>query len=104
MSCWGLLLGLMAFVSSRIWFTSFVPAYSTYTWNSAVIAIGAAATIDKIISGKFPDQALTRALSKDFLIKWECHFVVNNAFLMTIVLQNSVFNNKIHSKFWEIFQ
>ena len=63
-SCWGLLLGLIAFVSSRIWFTSFVPAYSTYTWNSAVIAIGAAATIDKIISGNLPNQASTRIVKR----------------------------------------
>ena len=50
-SCWGLLLGFIAFVSSRIWYISFVPAYSSHVTNSVVIAIGAAATLDKILSG-----------------------------------------------------
>ena len=52
-SFWGTMLGLIAFVSSRIWFVSFVPTWWSDTTNSAVIAIGAIATLDKIISGKF---------------------------------------------------
>ena len=50
--CWGLLLGLMAFISSRIWLTSFVPTWWSNQTNSVVIAIGFIAAMDSIASGK----------------------------------------------------
>ncbi len=47
-----MMLGLMTFLSARIWLVSFVPTWWTDYTNSIVIAIGAVATIDKILSGK----------------------------------------------------
>jgi len=51
LSCWGFVLGLLGFISSRIWFTSFVPAWWSNWSNTVVIAISAVATVDKIFSG-----------------------------------------------------
>ena len=42
----------MAFVSSRIWLTSFVPTWWSNQTNSVVIAIGLIAAVDSIVSGK----------------------------------------------------
>ena len=49
---WGLILGLIAFIGSRIWYTSFVPAWWDNTSNSVIIALGVIATLDKIASGE----------------------------------------------------
>lgn len=46
---WGHILGLYAFIVSRIWFVTFVPVWWTPFTNSTVIAIAAIATIDRII-------------------------------------------------------
>ncbi|KAK2161800.1 hypothetical protein LSH36_109g01014 [Paralvinella palmiformis] len=51
LTLWGHILGLYAFIVSRIWFVTFVPVWWTPFTNSTVIAIAAIATIDKIISG-----------------------------------------------------
>lgn len=51
-TAWGLILGLLTFISSRVWFISFIPTWWNETWNSVIIALVAIATIDKIISGK----------------------------------------------------
>lgn len=48
---WGLILGLMLFVMSRIWYVSFIPTWWSNNSNSAVIAIATVAVIDQIISG-----------------------------------------------------
>ncbi|KAL5013068.1 hypothetical protein ScPMuIL_011619 [Solemya velum] len=50
-SFWGLMLGLMAFISSRIWFTSFVPTWWTNQSNSVVLGLGAITLVDHFISG-----------------------------------------------------
>jgi len=52
LTCWGIVLGLISFISNRIWFTSFVPAWWDTWSNSAVIAVSAVATVDKIFSGE----------------------------------------------------
>ena len=46
------MLGLLSFISSRVWFTSFVPAWWDSWSNAVVIALSAVATVDKIFSGK----------------------------------------------------
>ncbi|KAI0216360.1 PGAP2-interacting protein [Lamellibrachia satsuma] len=51
LSCWGLLLGLFAFICSRVWFVTFVPTWWDVRTNSVVIALGAIATVDKILAG-----------------------------------------------------
>ncbi|KAJ8298251.1 LOW QUALITY PROTEIN: hypothetical protein KUTeg_024782, partial [Tegillarca granosa] len=48
---WGLLLGWMSLVVSRIWFVSFLPTWWSNSSNSVVIAIATIAVIDQIISG-----------------------------------------------------
>ncbi|XP_052283467.1 PGAP2-interacting protein-like [Dreissena polymorpha] len=50
-TCWGMLLGFLAFVSSRIWFVTFVPTWWCNTSNSAVIAVGIIAVIDQFLEG-----------------------------------------------------
>lgn len=52
LTCWGFVLGLLSFISSRIWFTSFVPAWWDNGSNTVVIAVSAVATVDKIFSGE----------------------------------------------------
>jgi len=52
LTCWGIVLGLLGFISSRIWFTSFVPAWWDSWSNTVVIAVSAVATVDKIFSGE----------------------------------------------------
>ena len=42
----------MAFISSRIWLTSFVPTWWSSQTNSVVIGIGFIAAMDSIVSGK----------------------------------------------------
>ncbi|CAD5122461.1 DgyrCDS10884 [Dimorphilus gyrociliatus] len=51
-TAWGLILGLLTFVSVRVWFLSFVPTWWNDTWNSITVAFGIIATIDKIASGE----------------------------------------------------
>jgi len=46
------MLGLLSFISSRIWFTSFVPAWWDNWSNTVVIAVSAVATVDKMFSGE----------------------------------------------------
>ena len=48
---WGIVLGWFAFLGARIWFVSFVPTWWTNQTNSVVLAVGAVATLDKIVSG-----------------------------------------------------
>ncbi|XP_060085911.1 PGAP2-interacting protein-like [Ylistrum balloti] len=48
---WGLMLGLMLFVTSRIWYVSFIPTWWNDITNSAVIAIATVAVIDQVVSG-----------------------------------------------------
>lgn len=52
LSCWGLLLGLFAFICSRVWFVSFVPTWWDMKTNSVIIALGVIATVDKILAGE----------------------------------------------------
>lgn len=49
---WGLVLGLMLFVSARVWYVSFVPTWWSNTSNSVVITIATVAVIDQCVSGK----------------------------------------------------
>lgn len=55
LTCWGLVLGLLSFVSSRIWFTSFVPAWWDSWSNTVVIAVSAIAAVDKMFSAEDQD-------------------------------------------------
>lgn len=48
---WGLVLGLMLFVSARVWYVSFVPTWWSNTSNSVVITIATVAVIDQCVSG-----------------------------------------------------
>ncbi|KAL3880057.1 hypothetical protein ACJMK2_032328 [Sinanodonta woodiana] len=48
---WGLMLGLLAFVASRVWFTSLVPTWWDQKSNSVVIAFGIIAVIDTVVTG-----------------------------------------------------
>ncbi|ELT95898.1 hypothetical protein CAPTEDRAFT_227654 [Capitella teleta] len=48
---WGLMLGLFAFIGSRIWFVSFVPVWWNNQSNAVVLAIGVIASISKISQG-----------------------------------------------------
>ncbi|XP_062598080.1 PGAP2-interacting protein-like [Saccostrea cucullata] len=48
---WGLFLGLLSLITSRIFFASFIPTWWSNTTNSAIIAIAVISTIDQIISG-----------------------------------------------------
>ena len=48
---WGLFLGLLSLVASRVWFVSFMPAWWSNQTNSAVIALATIATMDQILSG-----------------------------------------------------
>ncbi|XP_060567906.1 PGAP2-interacting protein-like [Ruditapes philippinarum] len=50
-TCWGLLLGFIGFVVSRVWFTTFVPAWWSDMSNTVVVTIGAIAVIDQFLSG-----------------------------------------------------
>lgn len=48
---WGIILGFLGFVSSRVWFVSFVPTWWDDYRNSIVITVGAIATVQHIIKG-----------------------------------------------------
>lgn len=48
---WGLFLGLLSLVTSRVWFVSFMPTWWSNQTNSAIIALAAIATVDQILSG-----------------------------------------------------
>ncbi|XP_013421096.1 PGAP2-interacting protein isoform X1 [Lingula anatina] len=48
---WGLMVGFFAVLAGRIWFTSFIPTWWDNPTNSAVLAVGLIATVDKIMSG-----------------------------------------------------
>ncbi|KAK7498732.1 hypothetical protein BaRGS_00010109 [Batillaria attramentaria] len=48
---WSLSLGLFAFITSRIWFVSFVPTWWNDQTNSVIIALGFIAALDQIVSG-----------------------------------------------------
>ncbi|XP_014771651.1 PGAP2-interacting protein isoform X1 [Octopus bimaculoides] len=50
LTLWGLLLGFLLFLVSRIWFLSFVPAWWTQTTNTIIISIALGVNIDHIIS------------------------------------------------------
>ncbi|KAL4230433.1 Protein cwh43 [Mactra antiquata] len=50
-TCWGLLIGFIGFVTSRIWFTTFVPTWWSNHTNTGVITIGALAVVDQFLSG-----------------------------------------------------
>lgn len=67
-SAWGLVLGLLTFVTSRIWFTSFVPAWWTSYSNVIVITITAIAVIDKLLSGE--DSGIERHTKSSVGQKW----------------------------------
>ncbi|XP_041359038.1 PGAP2-interacting protein-like [Gigantopelta aegis] len=62
---WSLILGLFLFLSSRIWFTSFVPAWWSSQSNTVIITLAVIAAIDQIISGddtvKESDTPVSRA-------------------------------------------
>ncbi|XP_052795697.1 PGAP2-interacting protein-like [Mya arenaria] len=60
-TCWGLLLGFLAFVASRVWFVTFVPTWWSNTTNSAVISVGAIAVVDQFASRlPSPSQSPTK--------------------------------------------
>lgn len=48
---WGLFLGLLSLVTSRVWFVSFMPTWWSNQTNSAVIALATIVTMDQILSG-----------------------------------------------------
>ncbi|KAK7500534.1 hypothetical protein BaRGS_00008109 [Batillaria attramentaria] len=48
---WSLILGLFAFISSRVWFVSYVPTWWDKQSNSVIIALGLAAAADYVFSG-----------------------------------------------------
>ena len=50
---WGIILGFLGFVSSRVWFVSFVPTWWDDYRNSIVITVGAIATVQHIIKGMY---------------------------------------------------
>lgn len=50
-TCWGLLLGFIAFVTSRIWFVSFVPTWWSSQSNTFIVTLCLIAVIDQYISG-----------------------------------------------------
>lgn len=83
----GLVLGLFAFISSRVWFTSFVPAWWTASSNSIVIAISAAATVDKIFSGDDVDAVK----QGDNSVGWRRWMPVGFGFGSLLYLTQAVF-------------
>ena len=50
-SFWGMMLGFFAYISSRVWFVSFVPTWWSDQSNTVIITLAAIASIDKILSG-----------------------------------------------------
>ncbi|XP_071087811.1 PGAP2-interacting protein-like [Haliotis cracherodii] len=61
---WSLMLGMFAFLSSRIWLTSFVPTWWSNSTNTAVISLGAIAALDQIMSGDDRIEDGSKRLSK----------------------------------------
>ncbi|PVD34675.1 hypothetical protein C0Q70_05952 [Pomacea canaliculata] len=63
---WSLILGLFAFLSSRVWFVSFVPVWWNDKANSFVIALGFIVTIDHILNdGDVIEKKATRLPAAD---------------------------------------
>eukprot|EP00058_Branchiostoma_floridae_P025645 XP_002611135.1 hypothetical protein BRAFLDRAFT_88466 [Branchiostoma floridae] len=50
-SFWGLMLGYFTLLGGRIWYTSLSPAWADFTTNSVVLALGAVATVDRVLAG-----------------------------------------------------
>ncbi|KAL8599854.1 hypothetical protein ACOMHN_038427 [Nucella lapillus] len=67
---WSLILGLFAFVASRVWFVSFVPTWWSSQTNSIVITLGAIATLDHIFAGDDRVDAQTEKQGRADRPRW----------------------------------
>jgi endonuclease/exonuclease/phosphatase family metal-dependent hydrolase len=99
LTLWGLVLGLLAFVSSRIWFTSFVPAWWDNTSNSVVITLSAIATIDKIMSGDDYSSSDGKSQLVPFRANW---LFVGVGFGSLLYLTHAVFGDVSLISRWAI--
>ncbi|XP_078603076.1 PGAP2-interacting protein-like [Branchiostoma floridae x Branchiostoma japonicum] len=52
-SFWGLMLGYFTLLGGRIWYTSLSPAWADLTTNSVVLALGAVATVDRVLADNY---------------------------------------------------
>ncbi|XP_033632255.1 PGAP2-interacting protein-like [Asterias rubens] len=54
-SFWGLMVGFIALLTSRIWYVSINPTWSDPTSNSVIIALGVLATLDRFTAVEYPE-------------------------------------------------
>ena len=57
---WGIIFGFLGFVSSRVWFVSFVPTWWDGFTNSIVITVGVISTVQHIIEGMYKAETVLK--------------------------------------------